>query len=203
MRKRLIWIKEEYIETLKLYSKLKKEGVSMNAKNPDVIALSEQLERDPSSIAMRLQNFEYYATGGKAGLRNGSRMCNEIYDELQEELGLPRPLPQATTPSDAYPRPETISTDLIPILNEVVLNIAMAVKDINLVKSENIDLFTSLTTICRYIDTSYFTLDDLSTLSRAIKSIPAYPNNLLSLTLQSCLPEDQFNKINNLISLFI
>jgi len=87
-------------------------------------------------------------------------------------------------------------------INDVVVNIAMAVNDMSLIKGDSVDLFDSLTTILKYINSESFTLRDMKVLSAAIKSIPDYPNDLLRSSLRSSLPESQFSKINTLIELF-
>ncbi|WP_304649703.1 hypothetical protein [uncultured Duncaniella sp.] len=189
------WNKKEYELTLELFSKLKKENRAMHASNPDVVALARKTGRSANSIAMRLQNFEYYASGKRGGLPHGSKMCEEVYNECWQQLGLPSPV--ATVSNASMEEMMTLAA-----INDVVVNIAMAVNDMSLIKGDSVDLFDSLTTILKYINSESFTLRDMKVLSAAIKSIPDYPNDLLRSSLRSSLPESQFSKINTLIELF-
>ena len=198
------WPKEQYVQTLKLYAKLKKAELPMQASNPEIQALAASINRTISSVVMRLQNFEYYATGGATGLKNGSKMCAIVFDEMYEALGLDAPKSQLPATSES-----SVNNALSPALsqtaskiNEIVLNIALKVNDISMIKSDDVNLFDSLITLSKYLDSESFAMKDLCTLSSAVKSIPDYPDDLLRTTLKSSLSENEYNKYMNLINIF-
>lgn len=197
------WPKEQYIQALELYAKLKRDKQKMQADNSEIQALATSMQRTASSVAMRLQNFEYYATGGESGLRNGSKMCATVFDEKYKELGLDPP--KSLKPSTSKISDHSVSPDLLQTIskvNEIVVNIAMKVNDVSMIKSDNVNLFDSLMTLSKYLNAESFTLKDLITLSAVVKSIPDYPNDLLSSTLKSTLSESEYNKYINLIKIF-
>lgn len=176
----------------------------MHASNKDVIALAKETGRSANSIAMRLQNFEYHASGKQGGLPHGSKMCEVVYNECWQRLGLPAPVDTSAVLPKSDSLFATTSEDVPDLakINEVVVNIALSVKDMRLIKGDNVDLFGSLTTILRYVDSTSFTLQDLKTLSAAVKSIPDYPDGILRSSLRTALTESQFSKIYTLINIF-
>lgn len=201
------WDRKEYELALELYSKLKMGNKAMHISTPEVIALAEKTGRSCNSIAMRLQNFEYYATGGEKGLSNGSKMCKIVYDENWRKLGLSEP-PGPPVLSD-YSRQSSVvtqdtgeDTPSMNVINEIVVSVALCVNDINMIKSDTVDLFASLTILCRFINTDSFSISDLKSLSFAVKSIPDYPNDILDSALQSVLSESQYLKLKTLITIF-
>ena len=201
------WDRKEYDLTLELYSKLKKENKAMHISTPEVIALAEKTGRSCNSIAMRLQNFEYYATGGEKGLSNGSKMCKIVYDENWRKLGLAAP-PESPVSSDHFRKSSMVTQDTgnnIPsmnVINQIVVSVALCVNNIDMIKSDTVDLFASLTTLCRFINTESFSISDLKSLSSAVKSIPDYPNDILDFSLKSVLSESQYLKLKTLIKIF-
>ena len=78
------WTKEELILAFNLYLKL--PFGKMHKGNPDVIHLSNLIERTPSAVAMRLTNFAsidpYHRARGIAGLPGGAKQCQPIWDEF-------------------------------------------------------------------------------------------------------------------------
>ena len=90
MKKR-IWTREELILAFNLYLKL--PFGKMHKGNPEIIQLSEFINRTPSAIAMRLTNYAsidpYHQARGISGLTGGAKQCQPIWDEFnssREEL---------------------------------------------------------------------------------------------------------------------
>jgi putative restriction endonuclease len=86
-----LWRREELILALNLYLQIPFGKIHHN--NPDIIHLSNLLDRTPSSISMRLSNFAsvdpYHQERGISGLKGGIKQVQPIWDEFvdnQEEL---------------------------------------------------------------------------------------------------------------------
>ena len=86
-----LWTRDELILTLNLYLKL--PFGKLHSGTPEVIHLAKVLNRTPSSIAMRLNNFAsvdpYHQQRGVGGLPGGKKQVQPIWDEFitnKEEL---------------------------------------------------------------------------------------------------------------------
>lgn len=201
------WTKEEYEETLKLYVQLSRENIPMYGGTKEIRELAEKWgenARTAASIAMRLQNYRYLATNGAEGLRNVSSECRKFYDEYQEKH--PSELPKCNLPRSGKTKradyDSTVEELSSSTINDVVVKIAVATGDISLIKSDKVDLYASIATLNKYIRATTFSLQDLVEISKAIKSIPNYHDNLLQNTLQDLVSKAQFKKLNMLINLF-
>ncbi len=89
--KRRLWTRDELILALNLYLKL--PFGKLHSRTPEIINLAAIIDRTPSSVAMRLNNFAsidpYHQKRGIAGLSGGKRQVEPIWNEFranQEEL---------------------------------------------------------------------------------------------------------------------
>lgn len=89
--KRRNWTRDELILALNLYLKL--PFGKLHSNTPDIIHLAKIIDRTPSSVAMRLNNFAsvdpYHQKRGIVGLQGGLRQVEPIWNEFkdnQEEL---------------------------------------------------------------------------------------------------------------------
>lgn len=95
------WTREELILALNLYFALDIAGLrKLTGNSPEIVELSRILKnlmihnqnqrqlssfRSPSSVHMKLMNFlRYDPRYGKAGLSNGSKLEQKIWDELKD-----------------------------------------------------------------------------------------------------------------------
>ncbi|WP_462281770.1 HNH endonuclease [Salinivirga cyanobacteriivorans] len=88
---RRLWTRDELILALNLY--LKVPFGKLHSNTPDIIHLSNIIDRTPSSVAMRLNNFAsvdpYHQKRGIVGLTGGKSQVEPIWNEFrdnQEEL---------------------------------------------------------------------------------------------------------------------
>ena len=58
---------------LKFFVKLDEDGEIINGDNPIIIARAKRMKRSVGSLAKRLLNYLFCATGGKQGLGGGGR----------------------------------------------------------------------------------------------------------------------------------
>jgi putative restriction endonuclease len=86
-----LWTREELIVALNLYLKL--PFGKLHSRTPEIIHLAHILDRTPSSIAMRLNNFAsvdpYHQQRGIGGLPGGRKQVEPIWNEFnnnREEL---------------------------------------------------------------------------------------------------------------------
>jgi len=86
-----LWTREELILAFNLY--LKVTFGKTHSRNPQIIELSNLIQRTPASIVMRLGNFAsidpFHINRGIRGLQNGKNQVQPIWDEFfsnQEEL---------------------------------------------------------------------------------------------------------------------
>jgi putative restriction endonuclease len=89
--KRRLWTKEELILALNLYLKL--PFGKFHSATPEIIKLSNLIDRTPSSVSMRLSNFAsvdpYHQNRGIGGLPGGKKQVEPIWNEFinnKEEL---------------------------------------------------------------------------------------------------------------------
>lgn len=84
---RRLWTKDELVLALNLYLKL--PFGKLHSSNPEIIRLSRLLNRTPSSVAMRLNNFAsidpYHQQRGIKGLDGGKKQVMPIWDEFIED----------------------------------------------------------------------------------------------------------------------
>jgi putative restriction endonuclease len=84
MAEKKIWSREELILALNLYLKL--PFGKLHSKTPEIIHLANIIERTPSSIAMRLNNFAsvdpYHKNRGISGLIGGKKQVEPIWIEF-------------------------------------------------------------------------------------------------------------------------
>lgn len=84
MVERKLWTRNELILSLNLYLKL--EFGKLHKGNPQIIELAYLIERTPSSIAMRLNNFAsvdpYHQQRGIKGLDGGKKQVEPIWNEF-------------------------------------------------------------------------------------------------------------------------
>lgn len=82
---RRLWSKHELFEALRLYC-VTPFG-KIHSRNPEIIALAQQLDRTPSSIALKMVNFASLdPTIDRAGMSNVSRLDREVWDEFLGDL---------------------------------------------------------------------------------------------------------------------
>lgn len=88
---RRLWSREELILALNLYLKL--PFGKLDSRTPEIIRLAEILDRTPSSISMRLNNFAsvdpFHQQRGIVGLKGGKKQVEPIWNEFinnKEEL---------------------------------------------------------------------------------------------------------------------
>lgn len=78
------WTREESITVLSLYVQI--PFGKMHASNPSVITVSKQVERTPSSVALKLVNFASldpsHKKRGVSGMSNTSKLDREIWQEF-------------------------------------------------------------------------------------------------------------------------
>lgn len=91
MAERRLWTREELILALNLYLKL--PFGKLHSSTPEIVHLASMMERTPSSIAMRLNNFAavdpYHQMRGIIGLPGGKKQVEPIWYEFlnnKEEL---------------------------------------------------------------------------------------------------------------------
>lgn len=82
--KRRLWTKEELILALNLYLKL--PFGKLHSGTPEIIKLSNIIDRTPSSVSMRLSNFAsvdpYHQNRGIGGLSGGKKQVEPIWNEF-------------------------------------------------------------------------------------------------------------------------
>lgn len=80
------WTRDELILALNLYFKL--PFGKLNSKTPEIIQLSELIDRTPGSVSMRLCNFAsvdpFHQQRGIVGLRGGMKIVQPIWDEFSD-----------------------------------------------------------------------------------------------------------------------
>ena len=85
--KRKLWTRDELIRALSLYFRL--PFGQMHSRNPEVIELSNSIDRTPSSIALKLVNFASldpeHQQRGVAGMSNTSAADRNIWNEFYGE----------------------------------------------------------------------------------------------------------------------
>lgn len=81
---RRLWTRQELILALNLYLKL--PFGKLHSRTPEIIHLADLIDRTPSSVAMRLNNFAsvdpYHQQRGISGLAGGKKQVQPIWDEF-------------------------------------------------------------------------------------------------------------------------
>lgn len=84
------WTREELILTLNLYMKL--PFGKLDARTKEVKELANLIDRTPSAVSYRLNNFahvdEYHRDRGIRGLSGGYKVCKPIWDEFLQNREL-------------------------------------------------------------------------------------------------------------------
>jgi putative restriction endonuclease len=79
-----LWTREELILAFNLYLKL--PFGKIGTKNPEIIHLAKLINRNASSVSIRLSNFAscdpYHQARGVKGLDGGRKICQPIWDEF-------------------------------------------------------------------------------------------------------------------------
>lgn len=193
------WNEKDYLLTLDLYYKIKETRASMGASNPQVQDLAKKINRTPSSVAMRLQNYAFFDTQGEKGLKNGGKAC-EIYlnkfngDKalLEEEINDIQKIVVANKPKSQI-SPE--------VINSIVVNLVYELKAPQLISGDN-NIFTTLTIMGEYLECDDFKFADLQLLSEKIQNLPDFPTPIFFRILKDNLEKDQASKIIDLFGIF-